>query len=143
LSEPIEGDSIFQLNSVSAYEYIQALYRLCLVQSGSGTAAERAVRDTLLEAFKAANRDLENVHFDSLFRTAFHRRDSYPRLSENDLTDWPRRLHALSEPQRSTLTLFYLEILSPAVIAEIAGTSLEQLAETIREARTTLAETRQ
>ncbi len=143
MSEPVEGDNIFQLNSVSAYEYIQALYRLCLVQSGSRAAAERAVHDTMVEAFRTANRELGNVDFDALFRAAFHRRNSYTSLSESDLTDWPRRLHSLSEPQRSTLTLFYLEILSPAFIAEIAGTSLEQLAETIREARTALGEARQ
>jgi hypothetical protein len=127
------------LNSVSAYDYIQALYRLCLVQSGSEPAAQSAVRDILFEAFKAANRDLANVDFDGLFRTAFQRRDSYAKTSENKLTDWPRALHSLPEPQRSTLTLFYLEILPLALIAEIIGSSIEQLADTIREARSTLS----
>jgi DNA-directed RNA polymerase specialized sigma24 family protein len=143
LSGPIEGDSICPLNSVSAYDYIQALYRLYLVQSGSDTAAERAVRDILVEAFQTANRDLAKVDFDGLFRAAFQRRDSYAKLSDNQLTDWPRVLHSLPEPQRSTLTLFYLEILPLAFIAEITSSSIEQLADTIREARSALARARQ
>jgi hypothetical protein len=142
LSGPVEGDSICPLNSVSAYDYIQALYRLCLVQSGSDTTAEKAVHEIVFEAFKTANRDLAKVDFDGLFRAAFSRRDSYPKLTENQLSDWPGALHSLSEPQRSTLTLFYLEILPLASIAEITGLSLEQLADTIRESRSTLAEAR-
>jgi hypothetical protein len=139
LSGPIEEDSVCPLNSVSAYDYIQALYRLCLVQSGSDTAAERAVRDMLSEAFKTANRDLAKVDFDGLFRTAFQRRHSYAKLTENELTDWPRLLHSLPEPQRSTLTLFYLEILPLSFIGEITGSSIEQLADTIQAARSALS----
>ncbi len=115
---------------------------MCLVQSGSDTAAEKAVHDIVLEAFKTANRDLEKIDFEGLFRTAFLRRDSYPKVSANSLTDWPLILHSLSEPQRSSLTLFFLEILPPALIAEIAGLSLEQLADTIRDARAALVEAR-
>jgi hypothetical protein len=139
LSGPIEEDSICPLNSVSAYDYIQALYRLCLVQSGSDTAAESAVHDILFEAFKTTNRDLANVDFESLFCTAFQRRDSYAKVAENNLTDWPRVLHSLPEPQRSTLTLFYLEIWPLGFIAEITGSSIEQLADTIKEARSALS----
>ena len=142
MSGPVEGDSICPLNSVSAYDYIQALYRLCLVQSGSDTAAEKAVREIVLEAYKATNRDLATIDFDSLFRTAFYRRNSYPILLENDLTDWPRILHSLPEPQRSALTLFYLEILPLAFVAEITGLSLERLADMVREARSALVSAR-
>ena len=131
------------MNSVSAYDYIQALHRLCLVQSGSNTAAESAVRGILFEAYKTANRDLAKIDFDGLFRTAFQRRDSYAKISENTLTDWLRILHTLPEPQRSTLTLFYLEILPLALIAETVGSSIEQLADTIQEARSALAKARQ
>jgi hypothetical protein len=143
LSGPIEGDSICPLNSVSAYDYIQALYRLCLVQSGSDTAAKSALHDILSEAYKRSDRDSANVDFNGLFRTAFQRRDSYAKISETKLTDWPRALHSLPEPQRSTVTLFYLEILPLAFIAEIVGSSIEQLADTIREARSALARARQ
>ena len=143
MSGPIEGDSICPLNSVSAYDYIQALYRLCLVQSGSDTDAESAAHGILSEAHKTADRDLANINFNGLFRTAFQRRDSYAKISENKLTDWPRLLHSLPEPQRSTVTLFYLEILPLAFIAEIVGSSIEQLADTIREARSALARARQ
>jgi DNA-directed RNA polymerase specialized sigma24 family protein len=142
LSDPVDEDSIGPLNSVSAYDYIHALYRLCLVQSGSDTTAERVVHDIVLEAFKAANCDLAKVDFNGLFRTAFQHRDSYPKLAENNLADWPRVVHSFSEPRRSTLTLFYLEVLPLAVIAEIAGLSVEELADMIREARSVLAEAR-
>ncbi|HEX3443592.1 MAG TPA: hypothetical protein VHS80_02675 [Chthoniobacterales bacterium] len=127
------------MNSGSAYDYIQALYRLCLVQSGYDTTAQSAVRDMLSEAFKTANRDLAKVDFNGLFRTAFQRRDSYAKTSEPKLTDWPRFLHSLPEPQRSTLTLFYLEILPLGLIAEITGSSIEQLADTIQAARSALS----
>jgi hypothetical protein len=143
LSGPIEGDSICPLNSVSAYDYIQALHRLCLVQSGSDTAAKSAVHDILSEAYKKSGLDLANVDFNGLFRTAFQRRDSYAKISETELTDWPRALYFLPEPQRSTLTLFYLEILPLAFIAEAVGSSIEQLADTIQEARSALAKARQ
>jgi DNA-directed RNA polymerase specialized sigma24 family protein len=142
LSGPLEGDSICPLNSASAYDYIQALYRVCLVQSGSATAAERTVQEIVVEAFKKANRDLAKIDFDSLFRTAFYRRNSYPQSSGDELADWPRRLHSLSEPHRSTLTLFYLEILPLSFIAEVAGLTLEQLADTVRDARQALVEAR-
>jgi hypothetical protein len=142
LSGPIEGDSICPLNSVSAYDYIQALYRLCLVQSGSDTAAESAVHDIVSEAYKQSDHDLTNVDFNGLFRTAFQRRDSYAKIAETKLTDWPRTLHFLPEPQRSTLTLFYLEILPLSFIAETVGSPIEQLADTIREARSALARAR-
>jgi hypothetical protein len=139
LSGPIEGDSICPLNAVSAYDYLQALYRLCLVQSGSDTAAESAVHDILSEAYKQSDHDLASVDFNGLFRTAFQRRDSYAKIAETELTDWPRALHFLPEPQRSTLTLFYLEILPLSFIAETVGSPIEQLADTIREARSALA----
>ena len=116
---------------------------MCLVQSGSDTAAQSAVHDILSEAYKTVDRDLANVDFNGLFRTAFQRRDSYAKISENKLTDWPRVLHSLPEPQRSTLTLFYLEILPLVFIAETVGSSIEQLADTIREARLALARARQ
>jgi hypothetical protein len=143
LSGPIDGDSICPLNSVSAYDYIQALHRLCLVQSGSDTAAESAVHDILSEAYQRSDRDLANVDFNGLFRTAFQRRESYAKISETQLTDWPRALHSLPEPQRSTVTLFYLEILPLAFIAQTVGSSIDQLADTIREARSALARARQ
>ena len=115
---------------------------MCLVQSGSDTAAESAVYDMLSEAYKQSDRDLANVDFNSLFRTAFQRRDTYARISETTLTDWPRALHFLPEPQRSTLTLFYSEILPLAFIAETVGSSIAQLADTIQEARSALATAR-
>ena len=97
----------------------------------------------LSEAYKRSDRDLVNVDFNGLFRTAFQSRDSYPKISETTLSDWPRALHSLPEPQRSTLTLFYLEILPLAYIAETVGSSIAQLADTIQEARSALATTRQ
>jgi hypothetical protein len=138
LSGQAEEDTISRLNSVSAYDYIQALYRLCLVQSGSATPAEKAVRDIVSNAFRKANRELEKVDFNALFRSAFEQHRSYGKSSGTELTGWPQRLHLLPEPQRSTLTLFYLEILPPALIADIANLSLEQLAETVRDGRSAL-----
>jgi DNA-directed RNA polymerase specialized sigma24 family protein len=138
LSGQAEEDTIPRLNSLSAYDYIQALYRLCLVQSGSAALAEKAVRDILSNAFRKANRELEKVDFHALFRSAFEQDRSYGKSPRTELTGWPQRLHLLPEPQRSTLALFYLEILPPALIADIANLSLEQLAETVRDGRSAI-----
>jgi DNA-directed RNA polymerase specialized sigma24 family protein len=41
----------------------------------------------------------------------------------------------LPEPERFSITMFCLEILSPVTIAEITGATLETLAERIEKAR--------
>jgi hypothetical protein len=123
------------LNAPTAYDYVQALYRLIAVQSGSTAVAESTTREIFLEAFERSGAQLEHVQFDDLFRVAFERREQYPRISEPQLSGWPRKLHLLPEPERSSVTLFYLEVIYPSVIAEITGTTLESLAGVIDHAR--------
>jgi DNA-directed RNA polymerase specialized sigma24 family protein len=123
------------LNAPTAYDYVQALYRLIAVQSGSTAVAESTTREIFLEAFERSGRQLERVDFDGLFRVAFERRAKYPQNSESQLSGWPQKLHLLPEPERSSVTLFYLEVIYPAVIAEITGTTLESLAGVIDHAR--------
>ncbi|MBV9874540.1 MAG: hypothetical protein JO025_07410 [Verrucomicrobia bacterium] len=123
------------LNAPTAYDYVQALYRLLAVQSGSSSTAESAMKDIFLEAFEEAGKQLERLDFDGLFRTAFRNRDSYPRKAEPELNGWARKLHQLPEPERFSITLFCLEILPPATIAEITGTTLDILADRVAKAR--------
>jgi DNA-directed RNA polymerase specialized sigma24 family protein len=57
---------------------------------------------------------------------------------ETDLAGWPLALHQLPEPERSAITLFYLEIFSPPVLSEILGLTIEELARLIGAARKSL-----
>ena len=124
-----------ELNAPTAYDYVQALYRLLAVQSGSSSAAESAVRQIFLRAFEDAGKQLERLDFDGLFRSAYQSRHEYPRQANPDLNGWARKLHQLPEPERFSMTLFCLEIIPPATIAEITEATLETLAERIETAR--------
>ena len=93
------------------------------------------MQEIFLEAFEEAGKQLEHLDFDGLFRTAFRKRDSYPRKAEPELNGWARKLHQLPEPERFSITLFCLEILPPATIAEITETTLENLADRVAKAR--------
>jgi hypothetical protein len=123
------------LNAPTAYDYVQALYRLLVVQSGSSSTAESAVKQIFFEAFEDAGRELERLDFDGLFRTAFRNRDTYSRKAEPELNGWADKLHQLPEPERFSITLFLLEVLPPATIAEITGSTLDTLAERVAKAR--------
>jgi DNA-directed RNA polymerase specialized sigma24 family protein len=135
LNSSNSSDSIPGLNAPTAYDYVQALYRLLVVQTGSSSAAESAVEEIFLKAFEDADRQLERLDFDGLFRTVFRNRNAYPRQAEPELNGWARKLHQLPEPERFSMTLFYLEILPPATIADITGTTLDTLAERVAKAR--------
>jgi DNA-directed RNA polymerase specialized sigma24 family protein len=47
--------------------------------------------------------------------------------SETDLGGWPLALHQLAEPERSAITLFYLEVFSPHVLSEVLGIDIWQI----------------
>jgi hypothetical protein len=123
------------LNAPTAYDYVQAMYRLLVVQSGSSSTAESAVKQIFFQAFEEAGRELQRLDFDGLFRTAFRNRDTYPRKAEPELNGWEGKLHQLPEPERFSITLFFLEVLPPATIAEITGSTLDTLAERVAKAR--------
>ena len=93
------------------------------------------MKKLFLQAFEDADRQLERLDFDGLFRTAFRNRDTYPRQAEPELNGWARKLHQLPEPERFSITLFLLEILPPPTIAEITGTTLDTLADRVAKAR--------
>ena len=61
-----------------------------------------------------------------------------PESRETELAGWALALHRLPEPERSAITLFYLEIFSPRVLAEILGLDIEGLARLIAHARKSL-----
>jgi len=135
LYQPYDRDSMPGLNAPTAYDYVQGLYRLLAVQSGSTSTAESAVKEIFLQAFENSGRQLERLDFDGLFRSAYLKRETYPRKTNPELNGWMRKLHQLPEPERFSLTMFCLEIIPPATIAEITGTTLETLAERVETAR--------
>lgn len=48
------------------------------------------------------------------------------------------QIHALAEPERSAVALFYLDLCGPEEIAGLLGMSLEEFSETLRHGRTRL-----
>jgi len=138
LSWPDSQDSIAPLNPVSAADHIQALYRLLMIRTGQHAEAERALNETLSLSLQESNRTPGRPAFAHLFQRALEFPVTPDRAPESDLSGWPLALHHLPEPERSALTLFYLEIFSPRELANILGLEIEELARIIGAARRTL-----
>jgi hypothetical protein len=131
------------LNTVSAVDHIQALYRLLLIRTGQRTEAERALKETLAQPLgrHSGHPNIE-AELAELFRRALKMPVTISKSSENELAGWPLALHLLPEPERSAITLFYLEIFSPRDLAGILGLEIEELARIIGGARETLEHNR-
>src|SRR5258708_32083678 len=99
-----------KLNSVSVSEHIQALYRLLLIRTGQRIQAEQALRETLTESLRTIPGDPQKMDFVEFYRTALKMPTAASGPGETELAEWPLALHHLPEPERSAITLFYLEI---------------------------------
>jgi hypothetical protein len=126
------------LNSVSVSEHIQALYRLLLIRTGHRIQAEQALRETLKESLRNLPGNPQKTDFVDFYRTALQMPVPAPEPPETELAGWALALHHLPEPERSAITLFYLEIFSPRVLSEILGLDIEGLARLIAAARKSL-----
>lgn len=127
-----------RLNPVSASQHIQALYRLLLIRTGQRTQAEQALRKTLKEVLQDTHRMPGKTDFVEYYRTALKMPAVASEPPETELAGWPLALHHLPEPERSAITLFYLEIFSPRVLSEILGLEIAELARLISTARKSL-----
>jgi hypothetical protein len=127
-----------ELNSVSASEHIQALYRLLLIRTGQRLRAEQALRETLTQSAQNNLPDRSKTDFVEYYRTALRTPTSASGPLRTDLEGWPLALHHLPEPQRSAITLFYLEIFSPRALSELLGLNMLELANLIAAARNSL-----
>src|SRR5208282_109708 len=121
---------------VSAVDHIQALYRLLLIRTGQRTEAERALNETLTQSPRNSN-SYANKEAE-LFRKALSMPVTASQLPEKELAGWPLALHHLPEPERSAITLFYLEIFTPSDLAGLLGLDVKELARMIDSARQTL-----
>jgi hypothetical protein len=126
------------LNAASPLDHIQALYRLLLVRTGQRIEAENAIRQIFSESLQKAGQQPGKLDFAEFFRTALTLPAIASDALKTDLDGWPLALHQLPEPQRSAITLFYLEIFSPIVLADILGVDLNELARIIGTARKSL-----
>jgi DNA-directed RNA polymerase specialized sigma24 family protein len=72
------------------------------------------------------------------YQTALKMPETSPKPAETDLAGWALALHHLPEPERSAITLFYLEIFTPRLLSEILGLDIEELAQVIGTARKSL-----
>src|ERR1700716_3924264 len=116
-----------RLNSVSASEHIPAWYRLLLIRTGRRVRGELALRETLTRSFQGRPPSQNQPDYVDFYRTALKLPANSPELPETDLAGWPLALHHLPEPERSAITLFYLEIFSPRILSEILDLNLEEL----------------
>jgi hypothetical protein len=126
------------LNAASPLDHIQALYRLLLIRTGQRIEAENAIRQIFSESLQKAGQQSGKLDFAEFFRTALSLPDISSGSLKTDLDGWPLALHQLPEPERSAITLFYLEIFSPTVLGEILGLDINDLARIIDTARKSL-----
>jgi hypothetical protein len=138
LSRSETQDSMTALNSVSPTDHIQALYRLLLIRTGQRLQAENALRKTLIESLQNSDSHQNRTDFVKFYQTALKIPGTSFDPSETDLTGWPLALHQLAEPERSAITLFYLEVLSPHVLSEVLEIDIGELARIIGATRKTL-----
>ena len=127
-----------RLNAFSASEHIQALYRLLLIRTGQRTQAELALRKTLTESIQNIDGKRDEINFADFYRAALKITATDSEPTGTDLAGWPLALHHLPEPDRSAITLFYLETFSPRALSEILGIDIEELAKLIANARRAL-----
>jgi DNA-directed RNA polymerase specialized sigma24 family protein len=127
-----------KLNTVSASEHIQALYRFLLIRTGQRIQAEHALRKTLTESPQDSHGNQDRMDFMKYYQTALKMPATSSKPAETDLAGWALALHHLPEPERSAITLFYLEIFSPRILSEILGLDIEELAQVIGTARKSL-----
>ena len=96
------------------------------------------MRETLTESLRNLPGNQQKADFADFYRTALQMPAPAPESPETELAGWALALHRLPEPERSAITLFYLEIFSPRVLAEILGLDIEGLARLIAHARKSL-----
>ena len=136
---------------------IAEFYRFALLLTGSIKTAEQVMADTLAEVAtqigQVRNEKGRQAWFVQHIRERCLKNNesappAAPRLVRADAAagEKPRvlkieafllaqRCHALPEPERSALALFYLDFFTVAEIAELLKMSLETLAETLGAAR--------
>ncbi len=124
---------------MTAFDYVEALFRLVFIRTGRKTTALAVVREVILSAFEQAGYQLAAMDFEKLFQTALEWKYADSSLEASELSGWLLALHRLPEPTRSVLVLFYLEVLEPAAAARVATVSLEQFATLVSTGRRLLA----
>jgi hypothetical protein len=126
------------LNAASPLDYIQGLYRLLLIRTGQRIEAENAIRQIFSESLQKTAQESGKVDFSEFFRIALRLPAIASGSLTTDLDGWPLALHQLPEPERSAITLFYLEIFSPTALGDILGVDIHDLARIIGTARKSL-----
>jgi DNA-directed RNA polymerase specialized sigma24 family protein len=96
------------------------------------------LRETLTESLQNTGRNQYKTDFVEFYRTALKMPAPASDSPQTDLAGWTLALHHLPEPERSAITLFYLEIFTPRVLSGLLGLDLEALARLIASARRSL-----
>ena len=141
---------------------VAEFYRFALLLTGSIKTAEQVMAETLAEVAEQIAQVRSETARQAWFVQRIRERclknnesapPAAPRLDRTDAGpgEKPRvlkieafllaqRFHALPEPERSALALFYLDFFTIAEIAELLKMSVETLAETLAAGRELLAQ---
>jgi hypothetical protein len=118
---------------VSVRDYLQALYLLKLIQTGSPSDARRRTR-LGVERWASAPDNACSRAWDELLQDAIQLPVINPAPS-GELSGWLLRLHELPEPERSILTLFYAELLPLSTLSRLFQLDMPDLAGHVAQGR--------
>jgi hypothetical protein len=118
---------------VSVRNYLQALYLLKLIQTGSHSDARRRTR-LGVERWASEPDNVCPRAWDELLQDAIQLPAINPAPS-GELSGWLLRLHELPEPERSILTLFYAALLPLSTLSSLFRLDLQGLAGHVAQGR--------
>jgi DNA-directed RNA polymerase specialized sigma24 family protein len=140
-------------NTLLSSAALAEFYRFALLLTGCSDAAERVLAATLEEAEKRIGDVRDETQRAAWFAARIrqccleNRAVATPAPASIEVIcekrplgadDLARHFRALPEPERSALALFYLDPFSLDQIAHLLGMKLDELAETLRRARSLL-----
>ncbi len=134
-------------NGLVSHLVLIELYRFALLLTGRADLASRALDSVFSDCERRIAQIRDESHrvawlvarlrqsftggASGSYESASPARDDEPEISSGDLpTDaliLAPRFHALPEPERSALALFYLELFAPEQIAQVLGIAFEEL----------------
>ncbi len=134
-------------NGLVSQPVLIELYRFALLLTGRGDLARRALDSVLSDCegriaqirdeshrvawLVARLRQSSTGGASGPHESASPARDNEQEISDDDLSPdvliLAQRFHALPEPERTALALFYLELFGPEQIAQVLGIDFEEL----------------
>jgi hypothetical protein len=113
--------NVTALKPVSASDYIQVLYRLLSVQTGS-TLNSKHLLNSLLSSGSSPKHD-----YSAILQQVIEDRNNVSIAEHRNLTGFAQELHRLPEPNRTASTLYYLGLFDQQTIAHMLQEPVEKV----------------